>query len=76
MARAKLTLRENWHLIIEVHDEGHVSIQEVIAGHARQPTVLSANKADKLARWLIKHNKPSSAQHYDPVVEAAKKRRR
>jgi hypothetical protein len=76
VAKAKLTLRENDFLVLEVHDKGHVSIQETVDGHAHQPVVMNAKKAYKLAEWLTEHAGAVEGDKatYDPAEYVRKNR--
>jgi hypothetical protein len=78
MAKAKLQLRDDEYLIIEVHKKGHVSIQLYRkiyrAWHAMQPIVMTARKGQQLAGWLLPAADKSSDRAFDPVVTAAKRR--
>lgn len=74
MARAKLTLRTGYHIILTVHEQGHVSIQESVLGHQRPPIVLTGKQAHSLGNWLqIKADEDAT---FDPVVEQEEKRRK
>lgn len=78
MAKARLSIREGYDLILEVHDKGHVSLQEFVQGHPRPPTVMSRWKAVKMVDWLNDHITLTTDDQdsYDPVEEKAEERKR